>query len=210
MCPEHPGAPIRRRLGRDSQRPTVELLCSPQNGDRPHLLSSTEPQRRTRARPVVSDVTAADCDLLVDAATGLTIVESASKRGASVDSVKAQRRTLMVKLDARNMTHAIAVAMSQGLISRPPRGAGRSDPAADPARARARHRSPAGPQAVTRGWSRARQGRPFRRASGSQRHRAGRSRVRRPSRAHRRRCRDHAARSARGRPRTPGTCSSGR
>ena len=70
MCPDHPGAPIRRRLGRESHRPTVELLCSPQNGDRPHLLSSTEPQRRTRARSVVSDVTAADCDLLVDAAAG--------------------------------------------------------------------------------------------------------------------------------------------
>jgi DNA-binding NarL/FixJ family response regulator len=100
---------------------TTDRGRRPQNGDRPHLPSSNGPQWRARAHAV--EVTAADCDLLVDAASGLTIVESASKRGASIDAVKAQRRTLMLKLDARNMTHAIAVALSEGLINRPPRGA---------------------------------------------------------------------------------------
>jgi DNA-binding CsgD family transcriptional regulator len=121
VCPAHPGAPIQRQFIRGSQRSGVELRCSPLNGDQPHLLSSTESRKGAHLPAMLGEVTQTDCRLLADAAAGLTIAESATKRGMTIDLVKSRRRLLMVKLDTRNMTHAIAVAIYEGLISRPPR-----------------------------------------------------------------------------------------
>jgi DNA-binding CsgD family transcriptional regulator len=54
--------------------------------------------------------------VLDDAADGLTVQESARRRRKSPETVKSQRKTLMVKLGARNIANAVAIAMRQRLL----------------------------------------------------------------------------------------------
>jgi DNA-binding NarL/FixJ family response regulator len=67
-------------------------------------------------------VTDVERDILRDAAAGLTMSESAAKRDKGMQTVKSQRRHILTKLDARNMTHAVSIAVRDGLIERLPRG----------------------------------------------------------------------------------------
>ena len=66
-------------------------------------------------------MTAVEREILTDAAAGLTMVESATKRDKGLETVKSQRRHILIKLDARNMTHAVSIAVRDGLIERLPR-----------------------------------------------------------------------------------------
>jgi DNA-binding CsgD family transcriptional regulator len=66
-------------------------------------------------------MTAVEREILADAAAGLTMVESATKRDKGLETVKSQRRNILIKLDARNMTHAVSIAVRDGLIERLPR-----------------------------------------------------------------------------------------
>jgi DNA-binding CsgD family transcriptional regulator len=67
-------------------------------------------------------VTDVERDILRDAAAGLTMSESAAKRDKGIQTVKSQRRHILTKLDARNMTHAVSIAVRDGLIDRLPQG----------------------------------------------------------------------------------------
>lgn len=66
-------------------------------------------------------MTAVEREILTDAAAGLTMAESAAKRDKGLETVKSQRRHVLIKLDARNMTHAVSIAVRDGLIERLPR-----------------------------------------------------------------------------------------
>lgn len=66
-------------------------------------------------------MTAVEREILTDAAAGLTMAESATKRDKGLETVKSQRRHVLIKLDARNMTHAVSIAVRDGLIERLPR-----------------------------------------------------------------------------------------
>jgi two-component system, NarL family, response regulator len=57
--------------------------------------------------------------ILGDAAAGLTMAESATRRTKGIETVKSQRRQILLKLGARNMTHAVAIALRDGLIESP-------------------------------------------------------------------------------------------
>jgi DNA-binding NarL/FixJ family response regulator len=48
--------------------------------------------------------------VLEDAAGGLTISQSAIRRGVTFETVRTHRRHLLAKLDAANMTQAVAIA----------------------------------------------------------------------------------------------------
>jgi DNA-binding CsgD family transcriptional regulator len=50
--------------------------------------------------------------VLDDAANGMTVFESAIAREKSPETVKTQRRSLLLKLGARNMAHAVAITTS--------------------------------------------------------------------------------------------------
>lgn len=54
--------------------------------------------------------------MLDDAAGGLTVRESAMRRMRSPETVKSQRTTLLAKLGARNMPHAVAIATQEGML----------------------------------------------------------------------------------------------
>jgi DNA-binding NarL/FixJ family response regulator len=89
--------------------------CVPTGGEAAHLLAwtqATEP-RPTAVLPVLSP---SETAVLEDAADGLTVQESAKRRLKSPETVKSQRKTLMVKLGARNIANAVAIAMGQQLL----------------------------------------------------------------------------------------------
>lgn len=62
------------------------------------------------------DLTITEIKMLQDAAEGLTAPESAEKHYKNVETVKTQRKRILVKLDARNMCHAVYLGLLDGLI----------------------------------------------------------------------------------------------
>jgi DNA-binding NarL/FixJ family response regulator len=93
--------------------------CVPQNGDVAHLLSWPEAPRAATQRALSANVSAIELAILVDAANGMTMVESANRRVKSRETVKTQRKSVLLKLGAKNMTHAVAIAARAGLIDSP-------------------------------------------------------------------------------------------
>jgi DNA-binding NarL/FixJ family response regulator len=65
-------------------------------------------------RPGLSD---AEIEILDDAADGLTMRGSAARRVKSIETVKSQRKSILAKLGARNMTHAVAIATRDGIVT---------------------------------------------------------------------------------------------
>jgi DNA-binding CsgD family transcriptional regulator len=116
-CSTHPGSLVRpyRTLGPSG--PGVYPQCVPGGGEQPHLLAWT---RSSGAPPAVIHelvaLTPSELDVLRDASRGLTVVESAESRFKSPETVKSQRRQVLLKLGARNMTHAVALAAAERLI----------------------------------------------------------------------------------------------
>jgi DNA-binding NarL/FixJ family response regulator len=47
--------------------------------------------------------------VLVDAANGMTVIETAASRSKSPETVKSQRRSILLKLGARNMAQAVGM-----------------------------------------------------------------------------------------------------
>jgi DNA-binding NarL/FixJ family response regulator len=51
------------------------------------------------------------------AADGFDVYETADRRGRSFETIKVQRRSVLAKLDARNMTEAVAIGFRTGLLA---------------------------------------------------------------------------------------------
>jgi DNA-binding NarL/FixJ family response regulator len=66
---------------------------------------------------VRAPLTDVELDVLEDAAHGMTVGETAASRHKSVQTVKSQRKSILAKLDARNMTHAVSMALHGHLIA---------------------------------------------------------------------------------------------
>jgi DNA-binding CsgD family transcriptional regulator len=62
----------------------------------------------------VSSLSAAERHVLHDAADGLTAKETALRHAKSLETVKSQRRSILLKLGARNMAHAVKLTMGAG------------------------------------------------------------------------------------------------
>jgi DNA-binding CsgD family transcriptional regulator len=122
ICAEHPGAPMQRARTRGAQGLAVYLRCRPQNGDPAHLVRAPDYPRDALPPSTAALVTDVEREILVDAAAGLTMSESAAKRDKGIETVKSQRRHILTKLGARNITHAVSIAVRDGLIERLPRG----------------------------------------------------------------------------------------
>jgi DNA-binding NarL/FixJ family response regulator len=61
-------------------------------------------------------LSASELEILGDAARGCTVSESAARRSKGAQTVKAQRASILRKLDARNMAQAVGMAAPHGLI----------------------------------------------------------------------------------------------
>lgn len=57
--------------------------------------------------------------VVAEASRGCGIKETATGLGRSVDTVKQHRSSAIRKLEARSMTHAVAIAIGAGLIGAP-------------------------------------------------------------------------------------------
>lgn len=68
-------------------------------------------------------LTAVEKAVLVAAASGLSVAQTASSSGRSVETVKTHRRSILKKWRVRNMTHAVAIGYERGILGKAPAAA---------------------------------------------------------------------------------------
>jgi DNA-binding CsgD family transcriptional regulator len=115
-CSSHPGSVVRRYRARGPNGPGVYPQCVP-DGSGPHLLSWPEASSDAPYSPDMSGLTPSELEVLEDAARGLSVIETGASRTKSPETVKTQRRSILLKLGARNIAHAVAMMISGGLIA---------------------------------------------------------------------------------------------
>jgi DNA-binding CsgD family transcriptional regulator len=125
-CLEHSGSLVRRYRSHGPSGPGVYPQCVPADGAQPHLLAwlaapaTPHPEANFASGAQTSSrsaLTVSERDVLVDAAAGLSVRESAARRQKGTETVKTQRRNLMLKLGARNMTQAVAMTIGDGHLA---------------------------------------------------------------------------------------------
>ncbi len=125
-CGQHSPAQVRLESTFGPDGPRVELVCTPGDGAPPHRLSWKESGgachpgvtvASERAPVIADELSPAECQVLLDAANGLTGVESARQRGKSSETVKTQRSQIVLKLGARNLTNAVCIAVTTRIIT---------------------------------------------------------------------------------------------
>jgi DNA-binding CsgD family transcriptional regulator len=112
-CASHPDALVRRYRTQGPAGPGVYPQCVPSNGDAPHLLGWSDEPATLVLHGDLKVLTPTEMDVLLDAADGLTRAESASKRSKGPETVKTQRRSILLKLGARNMAQAVGMTHLQ-------------------------------------------------------------------------------------------------
>jgi DNA-binding CsgD family transcriptional regulator len=70
-------------------------------------------------RGSVNVLTAVESDVLAGAALGETARETASRQRKGVETVRSQRKAVIKKLGARDITNAVSLAVGQGLLKLP-------------------------------------------------------------------------------------------
>ncbi len=96
----------------------------PGDGREPHLLSWAEARAGALALDdggvaldTVTRLSPSELAVLSTAAHGLTTSESARHLGKGTETVKTQRRQVILKLGARNIANAVAIAASRGILT---------------------------------------------------------------------------------------------
>jgi DNA-binding CsgD family transcriptional regulator len=97
-------AAVRRDRGHGPDEPGGSRQCVPGDGATPHLLSPSE------------------LGVLCAAASGLTSSASARQLGKGAETVKSQRHQIILKLGARNISHAVALATARRIVALAPAG----------------------------------------------------------------------------------------
>jgi DNA-binding CsgD family transcriptional regulator len=118
-CSHHPGSRVRRYRSHGPNGPGVYPQCVPGGDEQPHLLSWDEAATSLPAhnQRISVALTRHEREVLDDAGDGLTVRESAKRRGKSSETVKTQRKRIMIKLGARNITQAVAIALAEGHLA---------------------------------------------------------------------------------------------
>lgn len=117
-CSLHPGAPVRRYRTQGPKGTGVYPQCVPPGGQ-PHLLAWEDALAGAKPEPlgpILSPLSASEHEVLRAAANGLTAAESAHLLGKGRETVKTQRHQVILKLGARNIAHAVALATASGLL----------------------------------------------------------------------------------------------
>jgi DNA-binding CsgD family transcriptional regulator len=65
----------------------------------------------------MSLLTADELSILNDAANGLSARESAVFQRESIERVRESRTLILIKLNARNMAHAVGIASASGMLA---------------------------------------------------------------------------------------------
>jgi DNA-binding CsgD family transcriptional regulator len=112
VCALHPGSLVRRYRTHGPSGPGVYPQCVPSDGNQPHLLSWTDIRTAPAPRSDTSGLSISERGVLDDAASGMTVIETAASRSKSPETVKTQRRSILLKLGARNMAQAVGMMSS--------------------------------------------------------------------------------------------------
>jgi DNA-binding CsgD family transcriptional regulator len=114
-CADHPGSLVRRYRTHGPNGPGVYPQCVPSDGGASHLLAWPDQAAETDESSGSDHhmLSPSEREVLEDAALGLTVIETARKRMKGEETVKTQRRSILLKLGARNMPHAVATAMRE-------------------------------------------------------------------------------------------------
>jgi DNA-binding CsgD family transcriptional regulator len=126
-CALHPDAPLRRFRADGPRGRAVYLFCV--GGGRLHPVGSEPiadapdvgvpeppPQRPPERGPSDFSLTPSERDVLSLAALGLTVPETAERLMKGAETVRSQRNRVILKLGARNMTHAACRAVAHGVV----------------------------------------------------------------------------------------------
>jgi DNA-binding CsgD family transcriptional regulator len=108
-CSLHGGSFVRRYRTQGPSGSGVYPQCVPSNGDAPHLLGWLDEPVHVAVPGDLQVLTTTEMEVLTDAANGLTRAESAAKRFKGSETVKTQRRSILLKLGARNMAQAVGM-----------------------------------------------------------------------------------------------------
>jgi DNA-binding CsgD family transcriptional regulator len=111
-CQIHPGSLVRRYRTHGPSGPGVYPQCVPTDGDQPHLLAWMDVPHAPAPRADTSGLSSSEHGVLVDASNGMTVIETAASRSKSPETVKTQRRSILLKLGARNMAQAVGMMHS--------------------------------------------------------------------------------------------------
>jgi DNA-binding CsgD family transcriptional regulator len=115
-CAIHAGSFVRRQWVLGPSGGGIYRVCTPGGDEEPHVLPSLGVESVLSLSDDRSGLTPGELDVLEDAANGLTVNESASARRTSCDAVKSRRRSILRKLGARTMTHAVGMTLEHGLL----------------------------------------------------------------------------------------------
>jgi DNA-binding CsgD family transcriptional regulator len=126
-CSLHPKAPVRRYRTQGPNGNAVYPQCVPRDGSPPHLLAwdALGARRAPIAMEVrianeeaaASRLTPSELGVLHAAASGLTVSESARRLGKSSETVKTQRRGIILKFGARNIAQVVGIATANGILT---------------------------------------------------------------------------------------------
>jgi DNA-binding CsgD family transcriptional regulator len=108
-CPAHPGSLIRRYRTHGPNGPGVYPQCVPAGDGTAHLLAWPDVQRAAPSRADTGALSPSEHNVLEDASNGMTVNETAQNRSKSPETVKSQRRSILLKLGARNMAQAVGM-----------------------------------------------------------------------------------------------------
>jgi DNA-binding CsgD family transcriptional regulator len=108
-CTVHAGSLVRRYRTHGPNGPGVYPQCVPAGGELPHLLAWPGMSRPSATAAETSLLSPSEYAVLEDASHGMTVVESAVHRSKSPETVKSQRRSILLKLGARNMAQAVGM-----------------------------------------------------------------------------------------------------
>jgi DNA-binding CsgD family transcriptional regulator len=108
-CTAHPGSLIRRYRTHGPNGPGVYPQCVPASAEQPHLLAWPGMSRPALPGSETSLLSPSEYGVLEDASHGMTVIESAVHRSKSPETVKSQRRSILLKLGARNMAQAVGM-----------------------------------------------------------------------------------------------------
>ena len=109
-CPVHHDSHVRRYRAQGPNGPGLYPQCVPADGRNPHLLDwASDPVPAAPPRADARILSQSENDVLEDAAEGMTVLETARTRFKGTETVKTQRRSILLKLGARNMTQAVAM-----------------------------------------------------------------------------------------------------
>ena len=115
-CAIHPGSFVRRQCIRGPHGAGVYRLCTPGGSEQPHVLPSLGVESAMSPSDDRSRLSPGELDVLEDAANGLTVNESATARHTSRDAVKNRRHSILRKLRARTIVHAVGMSLEHGLL----------------------------------------------------------------------------------------------